>query len=91
MELGHIVWMRENVLDLLKVGGIWGVPRSGLAIRKEGENKLVVAIALPWLDDCDMEPQELLDCQDRDVAAIAAHCSAAGIDFEDGRPKRTYT
>ena len=38
----HVRWTK-NVLDLLTIGGVWGIPRSGLVVTKTGDSSISIS------------------------------------------------
>lgn len=63
----HVEW-QKMVLDALKIGGIWGIPATGMILRRTGEQ--TVNIDRPGNDDA------------LRIATIA-HCQAAGYGVHD--------
>lgn len=69
------LWCRRT-FDSLKVGGVWGVPRSGLIFTRTGEDTLALTDKMPPVGP----PYE--DADD-DYAVIARHMADAGITVTD--------
>lgn len=74
-NLEHLGWCREMV-DSMKEGGVWGVPRSGLLFVKNGPDSLALIAREPG------EP-ELRAVQDDDFRSIRDHMEAVGISVGD--------
>jgi hypothetical protein len=62
LEPQNVAWQKK-LLDTLKIGGVWGVPRNGMMVRKTGANS--VEITRP-ADDVE------------DEIVIRTHIEAAG-------------
>jgi hypothetical protein len=83
-------WCRAQ-FDMLALGGVWGVPRSGLVFRKESEDPDVLRLAerMPFSalpDDPDLDiphsEAELVAYQDDDFDVIQREFALAGIAVE---------
>lgn len=71
----------RGVWNMLKDGGIWGVPRCGLVYRKrEGEKKLVLVDRMPWSEEMPIAEAELREFQDDDHKGIEAIFSVIGVE-----------
>lgn len=47
----HVLeWCRVNVINLIKDGGVWGIPRSGTVFRVDKKKKQLVLI-VPGMDN----------------------------------------
>ena len=79
-ELSHAEWCRR-MFESLREGGIWGVPRSGLMFRKDGD-KLVLCAQMPHEESMPLDANELRTYQDADYEAIRWHFKVAGITVE---------
>ena len=71
MNPAHVQWSR-NVFAMLKDGGIWSVPRSGLVFRRDGDRLTLVT------------KDDLTPFMAADLAAITAHFKAAGVEVVAG-------
>lgn len=80
MDPAHLAWCRMH-FDMLKEGGVWGIPRSGLMFRKEA-GKLVLFAEMPWMPEMEgtITPEELREQQDEEFEANRRHFGAVGID-----------
>ncbi len=73
---------------MIREGGVWGVPRSGLIFTKRGAG-LVLTARMPWSEelaeavaegrDVPLNAEALRAYQDSDFALIARKFEAAGI------------
>jgi hypothetical protein len=77
MLSAHVEWSRR-LFALMPDGGVWGVPRSGLLFRKDGDT-LVLIGSMPWEDGMPMTEDELTKQQDAEYADIQRHFEAAGV------------
>jgi len=57
----------SNMFQMLAIGGVWGVPRSGLVFRREADALQLIA------------PDSLDAAQAADLESITAHFAEAGI------------
>ena len=73
-------WCRE-IWRALKVGGVWGVPRSGLTFTKR-DDKLVLTEVMPHMPGMPGTEADLRAYQDEDYEAIKRHFETAGIPVE---------
>jgi len=76
-------WAR-NMWAMLKDGGVWGVPRSGLMYRKE-DGRLVLYTRMPWFTGLSVTPEILAERQDEDHAGIVALFKDIGVEVIDAR------
>ena len=75
MDPKHIVWS-ARLWASLKEGGIWGVPRSGLIFKREG-NSLVLKERAPFFSKT---------AQDSDIDAISEHFKVIGVTVKKDVP-----
>ena len=76
----HVEWSRRH-FNMMKDGGTWGVPRSGLIYVKRG-NRLVLQARMPY-DPAMPITEKMLDMQQHaDIEIIKRHFGAAGIVVE---------
>jgi hypothetical protein len=71
-------WSR-NFFRLLKDGGTWGVPRSGLIFVRRG-NTLVLVDTMPHMPEMPLSPEELAQYQEDDYETIKDRFGQAGIE-----------
>jgi len=67
-----------NLWDMLREGGVWGVPRSGLIFRKEGQ-KFILADRMPWDPEMPCTEEELLEAQEFDIEGITNMMASIGV------------
>jgi hypothetical protein len=72
----------EGVFRMLKDGGTWGVPRSGLIFQRQGESFHLIS-KMPFMDGMPGTPEDLAEYQADDFAAIKARFDRAGIKMDD--------
>lgn len=88
MKREHIEWSRQH-FELLKIGGIWGVPRSGLMFMRTGENELTLTGRMPYDKAMPITKDQLKEQQQNDYEGIYAHFTAAGITVKNNTNKET--
>ena len=79
---GYVEWSRRQ-FQMLKIGGIWGVPRSGLVFTRTGEKTLALTEVMPHNPSMPVTPRELFEAQAADFQAIQGYMKAAGITTYD--------
>ncbi len=77
-----------STFAMIRDGGVWGVPRSGLIFTRRG-SELVLTDRMPWSEeiavaasegrDVPVDAEALRAYQDADYALIARKFEAAGI------------
>jgi hypothetical protein len=77
MDPAHVEWSRRQ-FAMMKDGGVWGVPRSGLIFQRQ-DGELVLIDRMPHTQEMPVTPEQLAEQQRRDIAVITAHFEAAGI------------
>jgi hypothetical protein len=77
MDPNHVEWSRRQ-FAMLRDGGVWGVPRSGLVFQRRGD-ELVLVNRMPHTQEMPVTPEQLAETQRSDIAVITAHFGAAGI------------
>lgn len=92
MQQWEVEWS-ANQFALMKIGGIWGVPRSGLVFLKTNDHELRLYELMPWTEDMGRAfthgfdvppgPHELRQYQQMDFEIISSRFQAAGIDVTD--------
>jgi len=75
MKSEHIEWTVKDIA-MIRLGGMWAVPRSGLIFRKDGDKLLTLTFRVPV-------PDRLSDEQQKDFELIKRHCEAGGITVKD--------
>ena len=71
-------WCR-NMFAALKDGGVWGIPRSGVVFRKEGD-ALVLAESMPYDPAMPLTEDQFREQQDGEFETVREHFAAAGIE-----------
>jgi hypothetical protein len=77
MDREHVEWSRRQ-FAMMKDGGVWGVPRSGLIFQRQG-NELALINRMPHAEEMPVTPEQLAEQQRSDIAVITAHFGAAGV------------
>lgn len=77
-----IEWSR-NVFSALRVGGVWGVPRSGLVFTRTGEKTLALTEVMPHDPAMPVTPRQLFEQQAGDFQSIQGYMKKAGITTYD--------
>lgn len=89
----HVAWCRAQV-EMLKIGGVWGIPRSGLIFTRTGEDELTLTARMPWMPEMEgvITREELVEQQQAEYELNRRYFGAAGIDVIDGTdPRRQET
>ena len=68
---------------MMKDGGVWGVPRSGIVFQRRGE-ELVLIDRMPHMKEMPVTPAQLDQHQQADFDVVKAHFGAAGIRVRNG-------
>ena len=77
----HAVWCRM-MFAALKDGGVWGIPRSGVSFRKEGD-ALVLDPDFTMPYSYEMMPlteEQFVEQQNGEFETVREHFAAAGIE-----------
>lgn len=77
----NVVWC-ANLFAMVKDGGAWGVPRSGLVFRKRGET-LVLVERMPHEVAMPITREQLAEQQQSDFDGTKEYFGAAGIEVKD--------
>jgi hypothetical protein len=75
---GYVEWSRRQ-FHMLTIGGVWGVPRSGLVFTRTGETTLALTEVMPHDPSMPITPRELFEQQAADFQAIQGYMKMAGI------------
>ena len=80
----HIAWCRQQI-DMLRIGGVWAIPRSGLIFTKTGDNELTLTARMPWMPEMEdtITPEQLVEQQQNEYETNERHFRAAGITMVD--------
>ena len=81
MDREHIEWSRRQ-FAMMKDGGVWGIPRSGVVFQRRGE-ELVLIDRMPHMEEMPVTPAQLDRHQQDDFDVVKAHFEAAGITVRD--------
>lgn len=82
------------LFDMVRVGGIWGVPRSGLVYRRDNDTTLTLIERMPWMPEMEgtITAEQLAEQQQSDHDGMVAHLGAAGVTVNDATsPEREET
>lgn len=84
LDTDHVAWCRR-LFDMLNVGGVWGIPRSGLIFTRTDETTLTLTARMPYMDGMEeiLTPAQLREQQDDEYEQCAAHFRAAGVTVND--------
>lgn len=77
-----VEWSRR-MFAALRVGGVWGVPRSGLIFTRTGEKTLALTSVMPHDRAMPVTPRQLFQQQAGDYREIQRHMKSAGITTYD--------
>jgi hypothetical protein len=81
-ELAEQTKWAESMWGMLADGGVWGVPRSGLMYRKDG-NSLVLYARMPWEEGMPLTREELQEQQDDDHRGIVVLFTVIGVEVTE--------
>jgi hypothetical protein len=81
LEPASVAWS-HNQFRILRDGGSWAVPRSGLIFCKAG-NELHLIQRMPYMKEMPITAAQLKEQQDSDFEAIKASFGAAGYAVVD--------
>lgn len=73
----HVAWFKQ-LFRSLRDGGVWGIPRSGLLFKREG-NEIVLMLRMPHDPGMPCTAAELAQQQEWEYEEAAAHFAASGI------------
>jgi len=77
-----VEWSR-SMFNALRIGGVWGVPRSGLVFTRTGETRLALTEVMPHDPAMPITPRQLFTEQAGDFRAIQRYMKKAGITTYD--------
>jgi hypothetical protein len=73
----NIEWSRRH-FAMMKDGGTWAVPRSGMIFQKKG-NALILISEMPHMPEMPITAEQLREQQDGDFRVIKEYFEAAGV------------
>jgi hypothetical protein len=77
--MSHEQWCQQ-LWDVIKDGGVWAIPRSGLIfVKREKEKQLVLTDAMPHQADMPVTAAELKAQQDSDFDLTVQHFGKIGV------------
>jgi hypothetical protein len=82
VESGYAEWSRRMFLSL-RIGGVWGVPRSGLIFTRTGETTLALTDVMPYEDGMPISRPALYLQQQSDYDQIRHYMEVAGVAVSD--------
>jgi hypothetical protein len=84
LDPAHVEWCRMT-FAMMRVGGVWGIPRSGLIFTRTDETTLTLTDRMPYMDGMEelLTPAQLDEQQDEEYTACAEHFRAAGVTVLD--------
>jgi hypothetical protein len=71
-----------GIFGMLADGGMWGVPRSGLAFQRQGDGLHLIS-KMPYAPELGGTPSEWAEYQEDDFQEIKRRFDKAGIAMED--------
>ena len=77
LDPAHVEWSRHQ-FAMMKDGGVWGIPRSGVVFQRQG-GELVLISRMPYTQEMPVTPAQLDQQQQADFDVVKAHFEAAGI------------
>lgn len=80
----HVAWCR-NQIDMLKLGGIWAIPRSGLVFTKTGADEFTLTARMPWMPEMEevITAEQLAEQQQDEYELNRRYFAAAGVTMID--------
>ena len=89
LDPAHVAWCGRH-FAMLREGGLWAVPRSGLVFAKRA-GRFVLVKAMPWEPAMagTLTAEQLREWQEVDFQDIRVHFGAAGIDVVREDPDGT--
>jgi hypothetical protein len=89
LDPAHVEWCRR-LFYMIRVGGVWGVPRSGLIFTRTDETTLTLTDRMPYMAGMEslLTPAELDEQQAEEYAACAEYFRAAGVTVLDTTKER---
>ena len=81
MNPDHVAWCRKT-FDVIRDGGGWGIPRSGLIFTKRN-GRFELTERMPHDPAMPITASELREQQDREFSETVEHFAAAGIEVVD--------
>ena len=80
----HVAWCRAQV-DMIRIGGVWGIPRSGLVFTRTGPDELTLTARMPWMTEMEgtVTREQLLEQQQEEYEETRRHMEAAGVTVKD--------
>ena len=80
----HVAWCKTQV-DMLRIGGVWAIPRSGLIFTRTGENELTLTARMPWMPEMEgtITAEQLAEQQQDEYETNRRYFAAAGVTMID--------
>ena len=80
----HVAWCR-NTFEMIRVGGVWGIPRSGLIFTRTDETTLTLTARMPWMPEMEgtVTAEQLTEQQREEYEINRLHFTAAGVTVKD--------
>ena len=76
-----VAWLARQ-WDMVRDGGVWAIPRSGIVLlKREEERSWVVSVRMPWMPEMEgvVTEEELREQQDAELEGIRARYEVLGI------------
>ncbi len=86
LDPAMVEWCGRH-FDMIREGGVWAIPRSGMVFSKRG-GRLELVAAMPWIPEMEgtITREELRAQQTLEFSAVRRHFGAAGIDVVRPEP-----
>lgn len=79
----EVAWC-EGIWNMLKPGGVWAIPRSGLIFKKDAVSASFVLIErMPHIEGMPVTPEQLREIQDGDLLATRERFALMGVKVPD--------
>lgn len=72
----------SSMWAMLREGGVWGVPRSGLVFRKEG-SLFILQDRMPWMEEMPWSKVDWEEIQRDDIDGISAMFASIGVTVQE--------
>jgi hypothetical protein len=74
-----VAWLARQ-WDMVRDGGVWAIPRSGIVLQKdEPGRRWIVSARMPHMEGMPVTAEELREQQDAELEGIAARYEVVGI------------
>lgn len=72
-----------RIFRMIRVGGVWAIPRSGLVFQRTGIDTLTLTARMPHEEGMPVTREQLREQQESEYQGTLEHMQAAGITVTD--------